>query len=76
VLHEAHRAGQTLVLVTHDRTIGATGTRLVQVRDGRITYDGSPAVLGVDGHRVANGTLATGVGPAFDAGHSGEAALR
>lgn len=57
VLHEAHRSGQTLVLVTHDRTIGATGTRLVQVRDGRITYDGSPAVLTNDG-RTVNGTLA------------------
>ena len=42
LLHEAHRAGQTLVLVTHDRGIGASGTRLVQVRDGRIVYDGDP----------------------------------
>lgn len=61
VLHAAHDAGQTLVLVTHDRTIGATGTRLVQVRDGRITYDGSPAILRTDGQAgvAANGTLAT-----------------
>jgi putative ABC transport system ATP-binding protein len=54
VLHDAHRAGQTLVLVTHDRGIGAQGTRLVQVRDGRIVYDGTPAVLTAnhanDGH--------------------------
>lgn len=57
VLHDAHRSGQTLVLVTHDRTIGATGTRLVQVRDGRITYDGSPSVLQVDRQQAANGTL-------------------
>jgi len=76
VLHEAHRAGQTLVLVTHDRTIGATGTRLVQVRDGRITYDGSPAVLGVDPQRVANGTLAVDPLTGSAAGHGGEAALR
>jgi putative ABC transport system ATP-binding protein len=59
VLHDAHRAGQTLVLVTHDRTIGATGTRLVQMRDGRVTYDGSPAVLAGDSQLVANGTLAS-----------------
>jgi putative ABC transport system ATP-binding protein len=40
LLHDAHRAGQTLVLVTHDRGIGASGTRLVQVRDGLVVYDG------------------------------------
>ena len=45
VLHEAHAAGQTLVLVTHDRGIGASGTRLVQVRDGLVVYDGDPSVL-------------------------------
>jgi putative ABC transport system ATP-binding protein len=48
VLHEAHQAGQTLVLVTHDRGIGASGTRLVQVRDGRVVYDGSPSILHAD----------------------------
>jgi putative ABC transport system ATP-binding protein len=42
LLLEAHQAGQTLVLVTHDRAIGASGTRLVHVHDGRITYDGDP----------------------------------
>ena len=38
-----HAAGQTLVVITHDRGIGAKGQRLVQVLDGRVTYDGSPA---------------------------------
>jgi putative ABC transport system ATP-binding protein len=42
LLHEAHAAGQTLVIVTHDRGIGAAGTRLVQVRDGRVVHDGDP----------------------------------
>jgi putative ABC transport system ATP-binding protein len=42
LLHEVHRTGQTLVIVTHDRGIGSTGTRLVQVRDGRVVYDGPP----------------------------------
>jgi putative ABC transport system ATP-binding protein len=46
LLHEAHRSGQTLVLVTHDRGIGASGTRLVEVRDGRIVYDGDPRGAG------------------------------
>jgi putative ABC transport system ATP-binding protein len=42
LLFEAHRAGQTLVIVTHDRAIGARGQRLLQVRDGRIVSDGPP----------------------------------
>jgi putative ABC transport system ATP-binding protein len=43
LLHEVHGAGQTLVVVTHDSHIASTGQRLVQVRDGQITYDGDPA---------------------------------
>jgi putative ABC transport system ATP-binding protein len=42
VLFDAHRDGQTLVIVTHDRTIGARGQRLLRVRDGRIVSDGAP----------------------------------
>jgi putative ABC transport system ATP-binding protein len=42
LLFDAHRAGQTLVIVTHDRAIGARGQRLLQVRDGRIVSDGPP----------------------------------
>jgi putative ABC transport system ATP-binding protein len=45
LLREVHAAGQTVVIVTHDRAIGSTGQRLVQVRDGRITYDGDPGGL-------------------------------
>jgi putative ABC transport system ATP-binding protein len=45
LLRQVHAAGQTVVIVTHDRAIGATGQRLVQVRDGLITYDGEPAGL-------------------------------
>ena len=42
LLFEVHRAGQTLVVVTHERAIGARGQRLLQVRDGRIVSDGPP----------------------------------
>ncbi len=45
LLRAVHAAGQTVVIVTHDHAIGATGQRLVQVRDGRITYDGAPEGL-------------------------------
>jgi putative ABC transport system ATP-binding protein len=42
LLQEVHATGQTLVVVTHDQTIGRSGQRLVRVTDGRITYDGPP----------------------------------
>jgi putative ABC transport system ATP-binding protein len=42
LLTEVHRAGQTLVVVTHDRAIAARGQRLLEVRDGRITADARP----------------------------------
>jgi putative ABC transport system ATP-binding protein len=49
LLFEVHATGQTLVIVTHDRAIGARGERLVQVRDGVVTYDGSPSII-ANGH--------------------------
>ncbi|HEV3227456.1 MAG TPA: macrolide ABC transporter ATP-binding protein, partial [Acidimicrobiales bacterium] len=42
LLFEVNRAGQTLVVVTHDGAIGGRGQRLLQVRDGRIVADGPP----------------------------------
>ena len=36
LLHEVHAAGQALVVVTHDETIGASGDRLVHIEDGVI----------------------------------------
>jgi len=42
-LEEVHAVGQTLIVITHDRAIGAKGQRLVQILDGRVTYDGAPA---------------------------------
>jgi putative ABC transport system ATP-binding protein len=42
LLSEVHRAGQTLVVVTHDAAIGGSAQRLVRVRDGRIVADGRP----------------------------------
>jgi putative ABC transport system ATP-binding protein len=53
LLREVHDQGQTLVVVTHDAGIGASGTRLVQVRDGRIVFDGVPADAPVDGVTTA-----------------------
>jgi putative ABC transport system ATP-binding protein len=42
LLHEVHASGQTLVVVTHDESLGRSGQRLVQVRDGLIVHDGDP----------------------------------
>ena len=39
LLHEVHAAGQTLVVVTHDESLGHSGQRLVEVRDGLIVGD-------------------------------------
>jgi putative ABC transport system ATP-binding protein len=64
LLHEAHRAGQTLVLVTHDRSIGASGTRLVQVRDGRVVYDGDPRGADLVDGAAAVASPATHLSPA------------
>jgi putative ABC transport system ATP-binding protein len=53
LLHEVHDHGQTLVVVTHDAGIGASGTRLVQVRDGLIVFDGPPSDAPVEGATAA-----------------------
>ena len=45
LLKAVNESGQTVVMVTHDRTLGAMGNRLVQVRDGRVTYSDNPTEL-------------------------------
>lgn len=42
LLLEVNRAGQTVVIVTHDRDLGRLGHRLVEVRDGRIVDAAEP----------------------------------
>lgn len=42
LLREVNGDGQTIILVTHDHGIGTSTDRLVQVIDGRVTYDGHP----------------------------------
>ncbi len=43
VLHDLHRAGRTIVLITHDAAVASAATRQVRIVDGRI----------VDGHEDA-----------------------
>jgi ABC-type lipoprotein export system ATPase subunit len=37
---EAHLAGQTIVMVTHDPAVAASADRIVHMRDGRIDAGG------------------------------------
>jgi putative ABC transport system ATP-binding protein len=39
LLNEMHAEGLTIILVTHDKEIGATAERRIEVRDGRIVAD-------------------------------------
>ncbi|MER7176563.1 ABC transporter ATP-binding protein [Streptomyces mesophilus] len=41
LLHELHRAGTTVVIITHDRDIAAALPREVRIKDGRIEHDSS-----------------------------------
>jgi putative ABC transport system ATP-binding protein len=43
LLHELHRAGTTIVVITHDHEVAASMDRRIEIRDGRIRSD-RPAV--------------------------------
>ena len=57
LLHELHRAGTTVVVITHDREIAASLPRQVQMRDGRIVADSADVPVG----RAPSGIVASGV---------------
>jgi putative ABC transport system ATP-binding protein len=39
VFHDLHRAGSTIVLITHDATLSDVLPRCVSLRDGRVVQD-------------------------------------
>ncbi|MBX6341283.1 MAG: ABC transporter ATP-binding protein [Thermomicrobiaceae bacterium] len=39
LLHEIWRQGTTIILVTHDRAVADEGSRVIEMRDGRIVHD-------------------------------------
>ena len=56
LLHELHRSGTTVVVITHDRDIAASLPREVRIKDGGIEYDTARAATG-----ERTGTPATAV---------------
>ncbi|WP_306345179.1 ABC transporter ATP-binding protein [Rhizomonospora bruguierae] len=63
----AHRAGTTVVLVTHDPDVARTMDRVVTIRDGRVGAEGRSgedySVLGRDGSLHLPPELAAALGP-------------
>ncbi|MEG0779406.1 MAG: ABC transporter ATP-binding protein [Oscillospiraceae bacterium] len=43
LLQELHRAGNTVVLITHDNSIAIQAQRIIRLEDGRVVYDGDSA---------------------------------
>ena len=41
LLQELHRAGNTVVLITHDNAIALQAERIIRLEDGRVVYDGN-----------------------------------
>ena len=40
MLQELHKAGNTVVLITHDNSIAVQAQRIIRLEDGRVVYDG------------------------------------
>ncbi len=40
MLQSLHKAGNTVVLITHDNSIAATAERVIRLADGQVIYDG------------------------------------
>ncbi len=40
LLHQLHREGNTVIIITHDPSIAVQAQRVVQVQDGKIIFDG------------------------------------
>ena len=39
ILHELHREGRTVILITHDNEIAANAHRVIRIQDGQVTED-------------------------------------
>ncbi len=59
LLREVHRRGQTIVMVTHDPSIGRMGERLVMIRNGLVSFDGDPADLATPVGAITDSAVAS-----------------
>ena len=60
LMHEVHRDGLTLVLVTHDPEVGAEAERIIRMRDGAIvTDDAGDGAVHAGGRAVLRALLAS-----------------
>ena len=39
ILHELHREGRTVILITHDNEIAANAHRVIRIQDGQVIED-------------------------------------
>ena len=39
ILHELHREGRTVILITHDNEIAANAHRVIRIQDGQVVED-------------------------------------
>ncbi|WP_405656989.1 ABC transporter ATP-binding protein [Streptomyces sp. RK9] len=58
LLHTLHRAGTTVVVITHDRDIAASLPREVRIKDGRIEHDSAAGSAAGGGAGGAAGNVA------------------
>ncbi|MDD3433975.1 MAG: MacB family efflux pump subunit [Tepidiphilus sp.] len=49
LLHELHREGHTVVVITHDPNVAREAQRIIRIQDGRIVEDSGPAPEAVEG---------------------------
>lgn len=48
LLHQLHKEGNTIILITHDNSIASEAERIIQISDGTVIFDGGAKEFKVD----------------------------